>query len=111
MTLVIDSDESTLDPASEDLFAFEFDLSRIILDGREILFKASRSPLVRLSFLLMRLDPLAELRLLPLSLPLLSARDLLDLATVFPDFIGLNSSPGSPADCYFNSVFLTVGLG
>ena len=32
----MDSDESTLDPASEDLLAFEFDLSRMILDGREI---------------------------------------------------------------------------
>ena len=111
MTLVIDSDESTLDPASEDLLAFEFDLSRMILDGREILFKASRSPLVRLSFLLIRLDPLAELRLLPLSLPLLSASDLLDLAIGFADFIGLNSSSGSPADYFFTSSFFTIGFG
>ena len=100
-----------MDTASEDLLAFEFDLSRMIFEGREILFKASRSPLVRLSFLLMRLDPHAELRLLPLSLPLLSARDLLDLAIGFADLIGLNSSSGSTADYFFISSFLTAGLG
>jgi hypothetical protein len=79
-----------------DFFALEFDLSKTIFDGREILTAASRSPLERLRSRLILLDYLAELGLLPLSLASRrSASDLLMRLADLSDIIGLNSSaPG-----------------